>query len=389
MGLYSFLLGVSEFSFCAEDQAEILDCLLTHGIACLFCRIEGERGRLLLLSRDAGRLPQECRCTLCAQRGLPALLSAYVRRPGLVAGTVLAMLILLLSSFTVWRVEVLGNELVSSQEIEAALAEAGLAVGSFTPGADTAAVRTRFLKSMPSVAWVGIYVRGTTVSVEVREVLPNTEEESRQGLCNLVASEDALIESVRVDRGRAAVDVGMTVRRGELLVSGLYQSATGLVATAAAGEIRARVVHRQSVVQPLSVKEKIYGEEKIASFSLNFFGKEIKVCKIAGKSGEEYDIIKRKEQVILFGSIRLPIYLTYEYRLPYTWGERALTEEEAVRAAYRRMYALLAADLAEGELLRKRFFGEFGEDAYLLSGEIESIIDIAVPLPYEVGEQGG
>ena len=53
------------------------------------------------------------------------------------------------------------------------------------------------------------------------------------------------------------------------------------------------------------------------------------------------------------------------------------------------MYALLAADLTEGELLRKRFFGEFSEDEYLLCGEIESIIDIAVPLPYEVGEQGG
>ena len=389
MGLYAFLFGTSEFSFPACDKARILDYLLTQGIACLSYREEGECGRILLLRRDAAALPPSLGCTLCCHRGLTAFLSAYVRRPGLVIGTVLAVCLLILSSLTVWRIEVTGNERVSRYEIEAALSEAGLSVGSFTPTADTAAVRTRFLKSLPSVSWVGIYVRGTTVAVEVRERLELPKEETDAGLVNLVASEDALIESIRVDRGRAAVSPGVTVRRGELLISGLYESATGVVAGGAVGEVRARVSYRQTVIQPTRVEEKIYQKEQISSFSLNFFGKEIKVCKIAGKSGVEYDIIKRKEQVILFGSIRLPIYLTYEYRLPYTVGERILTEDEAVRAAYRRMNSLLGATLADCELLRKRLVGEFDENRYLLYGEIECVKDIAVPLAYEVGEQGG
>ena len=53
------------------------------------------------------------------------------------------------------------------------------------------------------------------------------------------------------------------------------------------------------------------------------------------------------------------------------------------------MTALMTSDLAACELLRKRLSGEFTENGYLLLGETESIRDIAVLLPYAVGEQGG
>lgn len=389
MNLYAFLLGMTEFSFPAEEKTRILDFFLTSGIGCRSFFVEGERGRFFLLRRDAGKLPPELGCEVLCEHGLPAALRAYGRHPGFVLGTVLGLLLLVLSSLTVWRVEVTGNDAVSSYEIEAALAEAGLSVGSFTPGVDTAAVRTRFLKSLPSVAWVGVYVRGTTVAVEVRERLPIPNEEVGGGLGNLVAGEDALVESIRVDCGRAVVSPGASVRQGELLISGLYGTPSGLVTARAEGEVRARVVHRHTVTQPLTFKEKVYEKERLASFSINFFGKTIKVCKIAGKSGEECDIINRKEQIVLFGSIRLPIYTVKEYRLSYAFEERQLSEEEAVRAAHRKMTALMTSDLAACELLRKRLFGEFTENGYLLLGETESIRDIAVLLPYTVGEQGG
>ncbi|MBO7293702.1 MAG: sporulation protein YqfD, partial [Clostridia bacterium] len=154
-------------------------------------------------------------------------------------------------------------------------------------------------------------------------------------------------------------------------------------AVRAEGEVLARTVRHFTVLQPLSVGDRAFGEEQISALTLNFFGKDIKLFKKSGKSTEKYAIIKRKEQVVLFGEIALPIFVLREYRLPYTEELLTLTEEEAVRAAHLRIRGAMAAALTDAELLRKSFSGEWTDEGYLLTCTVECISDIAAPLTYE------
>lgn len=381
--LYHYLIGYSEYRFPASAKVAVLEHLLLRGIGAITCSLEGEEGRLLLKSTAEPAFPPSLSCHLAARRGFPAHLAALFRRPGLVLGVLVGILLLAISSMTVWRIEIRGNERLGTLEIEEALDAAGLSVGMWGPGIDTAAVRTRVLRDRREIAWIGIYRRGTTVSVEVRETAPAEEGGEGGGLCNLVAAADGVIESLRVDRGRAAVSPGATVRKGDLLISGIYRTAEGIAAVRAEGEVLARTVRHFTVLQPLSVGEREFGEEEMAALTVNFFGKDIKLFKKSGKSTEKYAIIKRKEQVVLFGEIALPIFVLREYRLPYTEGLMTLNEEEAVRAAHLRLRGEMAAALADAELLKKSFSGEWTDGGYRLTCTVECISDITVPLTYE------
>lgn len=381
--LYHDLLGYTEYRFPAASHAAVLEHLLISGIGTVSCRIEGEEGILLLPRAAVPDFPPALLCRPTASLGMPARLGSLLRRPGLLLGILVGILLLALSSMTVWKIEIRGNERLGSLEIEEALGEAGLSVGMWGPGIDTAAVRTRVLRDRSEIAWIGIYRRGTTVSVEVRETAPKEEADGGGGLCNLVAAADGVIESLRVDRGRAAVSPGATVRKGDLLVSGIYRTAEGLAAVRAEGEVLARTVRQFTVLQPLSVGDRAFGEAALSALSFNFFGKDIKLFKKSGNSTEKYAIIKRKEQIVLFGEIALPIFIIREYRLPYAEELLSLTEEEAVRAAHLRLRGEMAASLTDAELLRKSFSGEWTDGGYRLTCTVECITDIASPLTYD------
>lgn len=385
--LFFFLLGYTVFSFSEKDSATVLNFLLKNGTVNRMERKDRGNTRLFVLTRDRALL-DKLPCTPIGERGFPFLIKRALRRPGFCVGAFLGLLLFILSSLVVWRVEVVGNETLGDGEIVSFLEEVGVGVGAFAPSIDGAKAKTALLLRYPELSFVSLYVRGTTVSVKVRESEkkpPSSEIET--GFANQVAAFDAVIERISVKAGRGAVSVGETVKKGDLLISGLYESASGIRAVYAKGEILGRVGQRIEINQPYTVREKILKEEKNVAFSLLFFGKEINLFNFAGNYGEEYDIIKRKEQIVLFGTVRLPIYRLYETARSYTLIERKLTESEAVTAAHRAMQTAISATFAEGMLVYKNLNGTLGDEGYTLECYVEAVVDISSPLAFTVEDK--
>ncbi len=381
---FFFLLGYTVFSFSEKDRVTVLNFLLKNGLVNRMERGEGGNTRLFVLTRDRGLL-NKLPCTPIGERGLPFLLKRAIRRPGLCVGALLGLLLFVLSSLVVWRVEVIGNDTLGDGEIVSFLEEVGVGVGAFAPRIDGTKAKNALLLRYPELSFVSLYVRGTTVSVEVRESEGKPPvSETETGLANQVAAFDAIIERISVKAGRETVSVGETVKKGDLLISGLYESATGIRAVYAKGEVLGRIGKKIEINQPYTVQEKILDEEKNIAFSLLFFGKEINLFNFAGNYGEEYDIIKRKEQIVLFGAVRLPIYLQYETARSYTLTERRLSESEAVMAAHRTMQAAVATAFANGMVVYKNLNGTLGDEGYTLECYVEAVMDISKPLAFTV-----
>lgn len=387
-GIFRFLFGTCVFSFSVEKKTEILNFLLEKGIGALSCRVIDGEGRLTVFRKDAGKIPQEL-CSCIAERGIIPLFRSLCHRPGLIVGGVMALVLLVYSSLTVWSVEIEGNERLGSVEIESALASAGLSVGDFSPSLDISAIKTRFLRENPDISWIGIYLRGTTAKIEVREASDQGETDSKGGFCNLVAISDGVIERISVDAGRAVVAPGTTVRAGELLISGIYRTATGLRATRAKGSVFARSECSVTVFQPFSFDEKQYDEGALDELLLEFFGKKIKLFKKSGKTDAEYDIIKRKEQLVLFNRIALPIFIERNERVMYSIHAVTLTEEEAVRMAFSGLRVEMASRLADAEVVAEKIYAEWTDEGYRLTCRVEYLSDIATPLAYDAQNNGG
>lgn len=389
MSCYRYFGGSCKFSFRMEQQATLMNFLLSEGIEVIGSGVESGEGYVTVPHYAKARVSSLSYCSLLEERGFFADISKFFRRPGLWGGAVLSLMLFLVASLTVWRVEVNGNVSLGESEVEEALSQAGAGVGDFSPGLDLTAVAERLMSENPRIAWASVYLRGTTLMIEIREgeeeKLPAVEER----LFNLVATADAIIESVYVERGRAVVSPGMTVKRGDLLVSGVYRTALGVSTVSALGEVRGRTERSFCVVQPLVVEKKEYDREEIAALSVKFFGKDINLFKKSGKTAEKYDIINRREQVVLFGCIPLPIYTIYECRELYSERQYTLAHEEAVTAAFARMRGEISASLSEDELLAISYSWDFTEEAYTLTCWVECITDITVPLLYEAESNGG
>lgn len=123
----------------------------------------------------------------------------------------------------IWNVEIRGNAEVSSQEILECLKENQINVGLKKDEIDCDNLEMLLRKQFQQLGWVSVYLEHTKLCVEVKESLygaiddvPMNEGEKK----NLVANKNAEIVSIVTRAGKAVVQEGQLVKKGDVLVVG-------------------------------------------------------------------------------------------------------------------------------------------------------------------------
>ena len=146
------------------------------------------------------------------------------RRKGLAIGLILFSVVLYALSSFVWFVDVIGCDKVSPDAIIEFAAMQGVKAGVPRRKIDSAELSKAILAEFTGLAWVGVHVRGTTVSIEVAE---KTLPEAKPGIVHLVAAEDALVTNMIILAGEPCVSEGETVSKGQILVAGVVLPSYG------------------------------------------------------------------------------------------------------------------------------------------------------------------
>lgn len=320
-------------------------------------------------------------------RGLPFLLLTLLLRPGLAVGGLLAVGMMIASGLFVWDVRVSGNVTLTESEVEAALAECGFGVGSYLPEVKTGELEILVPMRSSRIAWMSVFLDGTVARVQVIEEVKADVGEDTRTPANLVAACDGQIEYLQLRRGHAVVTRGQAVKRGDLLVSGVWGDDTHPTRfTRAAGEVMARTQHVFEIQVPLSEVQKVYGESYLCGVSLKFFDFSVKFFQNSGNGEGMCDIIETEINKDLFGAHPLPVFLVAERAYPYEEVTHRRTAEEALALAWARLEHTLSALCEGAELLSKRIETELGEDAVRLICTVECIENIAESRPFEVVE---
>lgn len=388
------LFGGCELSAHICHTETIMNMCMHHRLVYDSLRLDrkADRVRFVCSLYTAGLITQLCRGVgirlSCDRRfGLPHLLYRYRRRYGIAVGAVLAIALMVLSGQYIWDVRVSGNSALGEEEIVAALAEQGLYIGCRKASLDVDSVENRLLINSRELSWVAVNIEGGVAFVEVRERLPEPVKEPITP-ANLVALRDGRVEQIEAYDGQVMVRAGQYVSRGELLVSGLVDSASvGWRHIRARGAVFARTVREIHIEIPLDYEEKCYTGEVGCEKNLIFFGKQIKLYKNTGFSGATYDTICNVDRFCLFGGERLPLWLdSIEYR-PYTLEPRRRSDEQAMELAYAALADELAALSAEGAtFLRKDITCQPGELVYVLDCTLTLIENIAGTVEFQVSE---
>ena len=382
MSILSFLLGRVTVSCAGERSHEVLSLCMRYGFVYGDLRTEDGRVYLSVSYRTArllGAVCRRCEIPLCVERreGIGQVLGFCRSRPGIPVGICLAILLTVVASTHLWEIRVTGNGRLSAQEVERELKAAGLSLGDRLSEIDVDSIENRLLMNSEGISWISVNLIGTVAEVQVREKNPVTARETDPTPANLVARCDGVIASCEVLRGNLLVKVGDPVRAGEVLVSGLYDSAVlGYRYTRAAGEIYAETEHSFEITVPYDYERSVYTGESGRRVSLLFFGKTHPLYTSGDFPTDEENRFSRISYLSVFGK-ELPIGLLRESVRDAELREGRYTPDAAMNLAYDRLSREIAAIPGIRGLLEKSVTAEIGEDAYVLRCTVKCMENIA------------
>ncbi len=315
---------------------------------------------------------------LSAFGSIPALIF-LCKRPGIIAGLLACILMILLSSAVVWDIRIDGNERLHEDEVRTLLAEFGLREGVSLSSLDPLKIENAVRSCSDDISWISVNLIGTVASIEIIE----TEEDTNNGrppyeCANLIATAPGVITDFLYVRGEICTSVGEQVSKGQLLVSGIYGGeGAPFYYTCAQGQVMAEVNRSLCVKVERKYKKKVYKTRKKYRKSLIFFEKEIKFFSNCRNLCPTYDKIEEVEYLYSFGGFKLPIGVRTEVFSEYDTAEALYDDESLERIAHYRMNALIASRLKEGELLSRKDSVLLGESGCEISCKLKTVENIA------------
>lgn len=392
MGIYYFFIGWCKISFERANAEAIINACMKHGI---FYRnlIFSEDGKYVQFNctyYSTQKLVNICRTNeiainIAEMHGIPHILKKYKKRYGLFVGTVVMLTIVWLSRRYIWDIRVIGNNNVDDNSVIECLESQGLYIGSCINKLDIDTIENKVLIESAGISWIAINMKGNVAYVEIREKL-EFHEDSNNTPANIVAKYDGQIEVIEANTGEARVITGQHVNKGELLISGIYDSLPlGYRYVRATGKVWAKTVHTLNIEIPFSYCEKVYIDEQVVENSIIFFSKRIKLFENTGFLGTTYDTIYKKSNLSLPGGIDLPITSQKTVHMYYEYQDKIRTIDEAARLAFEEL-DILIADIAgeDAEILRKNITYDTEGDLFKLKCTLVLKQNIAETIEFTV-----
>lgn len=158
----------------------------------------------------------DCKVKINQKKGVPFWLKKILNRKFLMMGLVVFIAIIYISSSFLLFIEVQGNEEVKRSEIINFLEVAKIKPGVLKSSIPVEKLEKLLIEKNPKVSWVHIYFEGTKLIVElVEKDTVNTEINPS----DIIAQKSGIITELIILRGTPMVKEGMTVQKGDLLIS--------------------------------------------------------------------------------------------------------------------------------------------------------------------------
>ncbi len=197
-------------------------------------------------------VPDKYRITTEKKAGVPFGFKWLSGRKALLIGLACVSVMVFVVSLFVWDVRVTGIEKREAIALTREMQSLGVFVGAFKGGVDIKAIETRLMVEHDEFAWVNLRFKGVVAEIEVVPAEPAPEMVDETRPCNIVATKDALIESIVALKGRASVAKGQTVREGDVLISGfIWDEGLTRLLVAARGEVIGSVWYKAQTSAPM------------------------------------------------------------------------------------------------------------------------------------------
>lgn len=357
MGLYRSLSGMLLVELNSGDTTSALRVLTEAGILIQDGDVLDElRLRFRVLRRD---YPKAVRILtkrgdhlkILRRDGLYWQGRGLLKRPVLLAGALILLMMVLYIPTRVCFIRVEGNTLVPERKILAAAEDSGIRFWASRQEVRSERVKNALLEQLPELQWAGVNTYGCVAVITVKERTPTEETVEERGVCSIVASRDGVIISCTVTKGNGLCRVGQAVKAGEVLISGYTDCGICIRATQAEGEIFARTNRSLVAVVPAEYTKRVGESGRQQKVSLLLGKKRINLWKGSGISHSSCGRMYSEYYLTLPGGFRLPLGLAVEEFTQYHCASEELSPEQgqSILAAFARTY--LTEQMAAGSIV--------------------------------------
>ena len=308
-------------------------------------------------------------------KGIIPDLKRSFRRPGLYIGAALLAGALILSDSIIWDVRFSPGGSENVERIEKVTAESGLVSGAFKSGVDKDHTENLVMLKCPDVSYVNINLSGGVATVVTDERLNFTKPKDTEKT-DLCASEDGYIIRYETYAGRTVCEKGQTVKRGDVLISGTYDTFHhGTVTVKAKGRVYALVKRSFLCECDDTVTEKIYTGKQYVKRTLTLFSHQF--GKDGGYDPERYEQSSDEQTVTVFNLVDLPLKVSTKTYREYDTVQRKISEDEAEKTL-EQMYEKQYKDITEGAEIKSTDIKKYRKNGkYCLYCEVVIVCNIA------------
>lgn len=288
--------------------------------------------------------------TVVEQTGLLYRLAKFRHRWGIAVGFFAALALVLVLSNLLLKVRIEGCDEDLQQRIRAALADNGIATGTFLPAVDYFALENELMLEVDGVAWAGIRNAGSTLVIQISQEIEKPDSSQSRLPTNVIATRDCSLVRAQVYSGKLIVPLGSGVQKGDVLIAGQYEDDKGNQYYARSfGKIYGEFEETVTFVQPFEdTQQVLYPNAESRSF-LNFYEAELRL--FWGEEPQGQYVKTSHSANLSFLGWELPVGITQVNYDAYEDAATTYTPEEALAVAQKLADNYKANFLSECEIL--------------------------------------
>lgn len=311
--LWRFLYGFLTIKICGENGERLLNKATSNGIHIwnLSCKNGSITGNITIKDFIKLRYVKrkiKCKIKILDKKGIVFYTRKYKNRLGFIIGIILFAGILVALSNFVWIINVDGNNKIANAEIIDSLKKIGIYEGIQKNKINNKYDAQRLSLQQKDIAWCSLNVEGSVLTVNLSEAAVSDKDE-RQNPSNIKAAFDGKIKKIDITSGDAAVKVGDTVSKGDLLVSGVVQNLSSTHFVHSDGVVIAETKRTFSAEGEYTQTIKQKTGDTIKRFTLDFFN--IKIPLYLGNIKQRYSYNADIKTLTLFDK-KIPIKIACE-----------------------------------------------------------------------------
>lgn len=377
MNLVTLIRSRRKFSAPIESKTDAVKHLLDLDIPFFEGETPEERFVFYVFEKHAAEAEKLSFVRSEGKYGAAVILKRNKNRIGLLIGSVLCLFTMMFLSRFVWDIRVVNNSKIDEERIIDALDSAGLRIGSYIPDISKRRTENLVLQGCPELSYISLNVKGNTVYATVSERKHYDEEIPKYEYSHLTAREDGVIVRYECNNGTVACRIGETVIKGDVLISGNMETKHhGIVPVRAEGRVMAKVERSVEVYVPFISTETLETGRTSDTHKLFIGGIGIPI----DRNNSEFDCENEytdRTQLIIFGVIRLPVYIEKTVFAETVKVRVEHSDEETKKLAEEKYLSKVAAAAYNSELLYEVHETERTENGYIVSGKIGLITDIS------------